>query len=155
MMVLVTIESTSCGVTRPYQIPDPEGVYNCMSREIGKHVYQSINQRRCRYEYLGSTAMQNGTFGNEKRTTWRVLTIQLPAYRCPPTCETLTINARFASELCFSCAEIFSSFSSGVTLRSSKGGPIVSEGCSSCVSASQPCASKDLMNAIETHMDPE
>ena len=26
-IVLITIESTSCGVTRPYQIPDPEGVY--------------------------------------------------------------------------------------------------------------------------------
>ena len=93
---------------------------------------------------------QNGTSGNGGgSTTWRVLTIQLPAYLCPPTCETLTINARFASELCFSCAEIFSCFSSGVTLRSSRGGPIVSEGCSSCVSASQPCDSKDLMNAIE------
>jgi hypothetical protein len=58
MMVLVTIESTSCGVTRPYQIPDPEGVYNYMSREVGKHFINQLNQRRSRYEYLGSTAMQ-------------------------------------------------------------------------------------------------
>jgi len=46
-MVLVTIESTSCGVTRPYQIPDPEGVYNCMSREkgVGKHLMPSTQPR--------------------------------------------------------------------------------------------------------------
>ena len=42
---------------------------------------------------------------------------------------------------------MFSSLSSGITFRSSNGGPIDSEGCSNCVSTSQPCVSNDFIKA--------
>ena len=57
------------------------------------------------------------------------------------------MSARFISALSLSWDKIFSSLSSGVTSRSSRGMPMESEGCSNCVSASQPCISNDFIKA--------
>lgn len=63
-------------------------------------------------------------------TVRTILTIQLPTYLCPPTCEFIRTRARLASGSFFSVSRTCSSFSKGVPWNFSSGGP-ETEWCSS------------------------
>lgn len=122
-IVLSTIDSTSCVDTRPYQTPDPCGVYICFET----------------WEIMPNLGFR------------RVLAIQFPTYLCPPMCELFRRRARLESGRVFSVWRTCSSFSAGVPVSFSRGAP-EKEGCSICVWTSHPFRSRERVKAGQTYV---
>ena len=80
---------------------------------------------------------------------WMKLTMQFPAYLCPPVWEFFKIRAFFCPGSSLSWRRIFSVRSSGVAERDSKGGPTVLARSSSCVCTSQSWIWRDRINSNE------
>lgn len=125
MIVSRTTASTWCGVTLPYQMDEPCGVYICVERrwrKVSKRAYLSFMQS---------------------------LTMQFPANLWPPMCEHLRIKARLCppAACVLSCSRMAASRSSGVPGRSSMAVSAgeMCRGSSICVCTSQCSLSRAVV----------